>query len=281
MVFNAVNPQQRPRHTGIVSGDWPRRALDTVVLPQQVMALFPDWLLRFRDNVTESPVLAVERLNSLPRPLRDADKEALVGAVLTMSSSLHLALGMLQEVLRQENSQERLGEILCPTLGHLLASLQSTMCSFERSSPRQTTGGASATPSAKTPEPATPRVPNGSHRNQLATASNKQPLPASPPLDRPDSPSTSPTQLQYARTTTEAASTATRRSHIAVRPESHLVKALQAEMRVQAAIHVAVESLEFAEGQLKLKVHGGSKLKDPFFSMVLFVPVMKSAFLPS
>ncbi|KAK4031482.1 hypothetical protein C8A01DRAFT_51448 [Parachaetomium inaequale] len=266
MGFNAVNPQQRPRHTGIVSGDWPRWALDTVVLPQQVMALFPDWLLRFRNNVTESPVLAVERLNSLPRPLRDADKEILVGAVLTMSSSLHLALGLLQEVLPQENSQERLGEILCPTLGHLLASLQSTMCSFERGSPRQTPG-ASATPSAKTPEPVTPRLPNGSHHNQLATASNEQPLPASPPLGHPDSSSTSPTQLQNPRTTTErfpplAASPATRQLHVEVdirrRPETHLVKALQAEMRVQAAIHVAIESLEFAEGQLKLKVHGGN-----------------------
>ncbi|KAG7288473.1 hypothetical protein NEMBOFW57_004826 [Staphylotrichum longicolle] len=124
------------------------------------MALFPEWLLRSvrGENVTDSPVLAIERLSSLAQPLDDADKEILVGAVLTMSASLHLALGMLQNVLPQEKSQDRLGEVL-----HLHVEVD-----------------------------------------------------------------------------------------IHGRPETQLVKALQSEMRVQAAIHVAIESLEFAEGQLKV-----------------------------
>ncbi|KXX76136.1 hypothetical protein MMYC01_207216, partial [Madurella mycetomatis] len=53
------------------------------------------------------------------------------------------------------------------------------------------------------------------------------------------------------------------RMEIHERSSVALVKALQAEMRVQAAIRVAVESLEFAEGQLRLvkeinQLHGGT-----------------------
>ncbi|KAK4151401.1 hypothetical protein C8A00DRAFT_45369 [Chaetomidium leptoderma] len=232
------------------------------------------WLLRSvtsvrRDNFTDSPVLAVEKLNSLPRPLQDSDREILVGAVLTMSSSLHLALGMLQEILPQEDSREQLGEILCPTLGHLFASLRNTLCSFEGINSGQTTG-APATPS---PKLATPRTHQPSPKsNQLATARQGHWTPERQPADRPVSSSTAPTQTQQARTRAQVFPPlddrgAAHRLHVEVdipnRPETHLVKALQEEMRVQAAIHVAIESLEFAEGQLKVvkevnQLHGGN-----------------------
>jgi hypothetical protein len=249
------------------------------------MAVFPDlgsWLLRSvrRDNLAGTPVLAVERLHSLPQPLQNADKEALVGAVLTMSSSLHLALGMLQELLPQEESRERLGEVLCPTLAHLFSSLQSTLCSFEWKVPVPAHGTRSPTPSPtnNTPE---------EHRTLKAIG-----LRNSPDQDRPviahNEPEVRET-LQGGHLLGSAAKvglvsgqarTQTRRDppsqvdthshelHVEVdirsRPENHLVKALQAERRVQAAIHVAIESLEFAEGQLKLvkqvnQLHGGGE----------------------
>ncbi|KAL2171293.1 hypothetical protein VTG60DRAFT_3180 [Thermothelomyces hinnuleus] len=244
------------------------------------MALLPDWLLRLRRvEPADNPVLAVEKLNSLARPLQDADKEILVGAVLTMSSSLHLALDMLQEILPQEKSQERLGEVMCPTLGSLLDSLQSTLCSFARSTSRQAPPEASATPPASTPGPATPRAganaageqhhhllptPRSRHSGHGGRAAVKESEHfGSAGFSRP----------QTARTETERfppfedSRTAGRLDHIGIdirrRPAEHLVNALQAEMRVQAAINVAIESLEFAEGQLKMvkevnRLHGGN-----------------------
>ncbi|KAH6649679.1 hypothetical protein F5144DRAFT_616778 [Chaetomium tenue] len=274
----------RPRHPEITPGDWPLRTSDKIKLPQQVMALFPGWFLRSvlpRESFTDSPIQAVERLLSSPRPLQDADKDVLVGAVLTMSSSLHLALGILQEILPREKSQERLGEVLCPTLGQLLSSLQGTVCSFERSSERQATEE-EATPTAGPSKPANPRV--FSHSNQHASsklsrsvaARYEQPMSATPPtgyFHRPPSSSASPKQSHNARTKTESfppleASPPSRHSSSSepvVHPglATHLARALQAEIRVQAAIHVAVESLEFAEGQLKVvkqvsQFHGGN-----------------------
>jgi hypothetical protein len=43
------------------------------------------------------------------------------------------------------------------------------------------------------------------------------------------------------------------------KPDTRLMQSLRAEMRVQAAIHVAIESLEFAEGQLKVMRMGGGE----------------------
>jgi hypothetical protein len=233
------------------------------------MALFPEWLRPVRrDNFSDNPILAIEKLISLPRPLQDADKEILVGAALTLSASLTLALGMLQELLPQETSRERLGEVVCPTLGQLLASLNNTLPLFEGGTP-------TATPSANTPRPATPRLANGNLKDvylspkpsQRITAGKEQSsAPARPLIDRPTSSSTVATQSPRARTKTERfpplEDNSTVRHADGVdnqsRPETHLMKALQAEMRVQAAIHVAIESLEFAEGQLKvIKVGGG------------------------
>ncbi len=268
-----ASPQHRPRYTGLTPGarDWPLRSfkLNTVehLLPQQVMALLPEWLLRSvrRDSFTDSPVLAVEKLGSLPQPLGDADKDVLVGAVLTLSSSLHLALGLLQGVLPQEKSQERLGEVLCPTLGHLLASVQNTLSSFEPKSPQKAHRAPRSPPAARggtIPRPAFSR----DARQMLSR-------PASSPAA-----TTRARQLQAEPWATAERfpglrdNGAASRLHVEVdiqsRPEAQLVKALQAEMRVQAAIHVAIESLEFAEGQLKVvkevnQLHGGGKWKAP------------------
>ncbi|AEO55835.1 hypothetical protein MYCTH_2300069 [Thermothelomyces thermophilus ATCC 42464] len=246
------------------------------------MALLPDWLLRLRRvEPADNPVLAVEKLNSLGRPLQDADKEILVGAVLTMSSSLHLALDMLQEILPQEKSQERLGEVMCPTLGSLLDSLQSTLSSFARSTSRQAPPPeASATPPASTPGTATPRagganVAGEHHHHHLSTPRSRHSGHGGRAAVKESEQfgSAGFSRPQTARTETERfppfedSRTAGRLDHTGInirrRPAENLVNALQAEMRVQAAINVAIESLEFAEGQLKMvkevnRLHGGN-----------------------
>ena len=56
----------------------------------------------------------IERLKL--RPLRDVGKDSLLRAVLMLAPSLQLALQMLQELLPPDESRERLGEVLCPTL---------------------------------------------------------------------------------------------------------------------------------------------------------------------
>lgn len=281
------NPQQQPRRTGIgiAPGDWPPlRTLDAIALPPQVMALLPDWLLRLgRVESADNPVLAVEKLNSLGRPLQESDKEILVGAVLTMSSSLHLALDILQEILPEEKSQERLGEVMCPTLGNLLDSLQSTLCSFTRSSSRQAHPQVPTAPPASTSRPATPRTrvnavgerhhhlsPSGSrrsgHRGQAAVRESENfgfGRFSRPQTARTETEKFPPFEDNRTSGCLDRAETHSRR-----RSAGHLANALQAEMRVQAAINVAVESLEFAEGQLKMvrevnRLHGGSKLPPP------------------
>ncbi|KAK4121004.1 hypothetical protein N657DRAFT_673782 [Parathielavia appendiculata] len=231
------------------------------------MALFQDlgsWLRSVRrDGFTDSPVSAIQKLKSVPRPLRDADKEGLVGAVLTMSSSLHVALSILRELLPQEQSRERLGEVLCPTLGHLRDSVQSTLSAFEQpiSAPSTRTDVA---PRVNPPQP------HSSSTQLLAP----QPM-TTANLQAPRLTTRSPDggQQQQTETRTERFphlgdhSSDARRLHVEADinsgPQTQLVQALQAEMRVQAAIHVAIESLEFAETQLKVvkevnQLHGGS-----------------------
>jgi hypothetical protein len=247
------------------------------------MALFQDlgsWLRSVRrDNFNDSPILAVEKLNSVPQPLQDADKEILVGAVLTMSSSLHVALGILRELLPQEASRERLGEVLCPTLGHLLVSLQSTLTAFEQAGSAPVTR-APSTPLTHTPQPTTSHLLDSSTRRlspqQIQPAQGlgeEQPTPELHAGRLSGSPRfATVAQLQDGTKTedfppledTGAPRCLHVEANVHCRPEIHLTQALQAEMRVQAAIHVAVESLEFAEGQLKLvkevnKLHGGGK----------------------
>ncbi|KAL2259717.1 hypothetical protein VTK26DRAFT_6508 [Humicola hyalothermophila] len=261
--------------TATLPGDWPIRTLEAIehLVPPQVMALLPDllssWLQRSvrRDDFAASPVLAVERLYAQPRPIQDgADKDTLVGAVLTMSASLHLALGMLLEMLPQDKSRERLGEVLCPTLGHLLASLQTTLTTFEQNTSATASSSPSLTKSAtKTHEmqaelsPST-RVPTEPSRQPSlrmkrngSAASRASEVPGQPV--EASGPGSSFEQLPGAA------------HHQHAEPDHHprtgLIEALQAEMRVQAAIRVAVESLEFAEGQLRLikqlnGLHGGS-----------------------
>lgn len=250
------------------------------------MALFPDfgsWLLRSvrGDSFVDSPVLAVERLRSQPRPFQDADKDTLAGAILTMGSSLHLALHMLLELLPEDKSRERLGEVLCPTLGQLLASLQTTLSSFEPDSAHQTT--TAAQPAAVHTPKVTPddSLSNGgTHRQPPGSAHETAGMDDTPKATRTIMPAEchagSPMrkrQPQHTRSSTESfppledgGAAHQLRMEIHERSSVALVKALQAEMRVQAAIRVAVESLEFAEGQLRLvkeinQLHGGSKYR--------------------
>lgn len=251
------------------------------------MALFPDlgsWLLRSvrGDNLADSPVLAIERLSSQPRPIKDADKDTLVGAILTVGSSLHVALHMLLELLPEDQSRERLGEVLRPTLGQLLSSLQTTLCSLKSNATHHKPATAPEPPAPiHTPPRKSPGSPspNGGIR-QLpgeftpnAAGNEQTPRQRTMRADcQADSPIRTSIHAQQSRPTTverfpplEDDIRASRlRIQMCERPGAALLGALQAEMRVHAAIRVAVESLEFAEGQLRLvkevnQLHGGSK----------------------
>ncbi|KAL2265935.1 hypothetical protein VTJ83DRAFT_5287 [Remersonia thermophila] len=268
------NTQQQRRQADIGKSDWPLRHLDK--LPPHVMSLFPEWLFRpiRRDTIAHSPILAIERLNSQPRPLPEEDKETLVGAVLTMSASLNLALGMLQELLPQEQSRERLGEVLCPTLGQLLASLEKTLPELDqKTSP--IIYGMSTTSAGDASYQATPRAfvhnpggrPSSKHQSTPAGSHNQTTPPRSSPDSRsPWSSSTRASSRQQPRVRlgrflpVKASPTADHwdvATDVPSKPDSQLVTSLRAEMRVQSAIHVAIESLEFAEGQLKAMRMGG------------------------
>ncbi|KAK0741402.1 hypothetical protein B0T18DRAFT_432514 [Schizothecium vesticola] len=269
------------------------------------MAPFPDfgtWLLRSvrgGDANPDSPVSVIERLNALPRPLRNAaDKDTLVGAVLTLGPSLQLALHILLELLPEDDDRERLGEVLCPTLGQLQRSLTDTLLSlrgsqddkskksFAANRAKHMRGRSNTLPlpseilfrgvridrSIKTPSaaptlaqvPESPSSypspdaiedtlttnPSSPHLHQNHQVPRARPPPDSIPLPPRAPLPRSPSPTPSARRPDPAADLA-------------LVKELRAEMRVNAAIQVAVDSLEFAEGQLKIvknvhRLHGGS-----------------------
>jgi len=242
----------RPELLGAAPSDWSLRSLDAFerLVPARVMALFPDlraWLLRLRairrEALAGDPIFAVEKLSGLPQPLQsDEDRDVLVGAVLTLSTSLYASLDMLRDLLPQDKSCDRLGEILCPTLGQLLSSLQSTLSSFEQHLCQST----------KTP---TDRTAPSCRRSQ-----NPQKAPAPLSTDPAPHPSGPEPPGSSTCSTSRPDSSRAETHH---RKASGLIRAIHAEMRVQAAIHVAVESLEFAERQLKLvkdlhALNGGS-----------------------
>ncbi|KAK4226004.1 hypothetical protein QBC38DRAFT_481571 [Podospora fimiseda] len=263
------------------------------------MALFPDlgsWLPVFRsvkrDNFVESPILAIERLTTQAQPIGDSDKDTLVGAMLTLSSSLNQALSLVVEILPEDKSGERLGEILCPTLGQLLLALQNTLSSFEpreeedhprryppqvrslhrlKHSRSESALRSSARP--LTPIPIKRKSPPQTPLAQPQTASRFSSSPVKhSPLDstfnREQFPVFQSLPEEYTQPRRESiASTGTRSS---VR---ELAVEIQSELRVQAAIQVAVESLEFAEGQLQMvkainRLHGGNfeKLQRHFYN---------------
>ncbi|KAK0742561.1 hypothetical protein B0T21DRAFT_283877 [Apiosordaria backusii] len=267
------------------------------------MDLFPDlgaWLFRSvrRDTFAESPVLAVQRLKLLPQPIGDSDKDVLVGAVLNLGSNLSQALHILLELLPEDKAGERLGEILCPTLGQLLATLQTTLSAFECRTPtrqvslrggrlkhsrsesalRSAVGLPKVTSRPLTPilmkrtPPETPKTPRP--REGVAnTRAASSPLQfTSPPTKQPKSRHLRKDTEEFPKLRDDSLTTphqqheqnqpptppASRRTET-----SGLQNALKSELRVQAAIRVAVDSLEFAEGQLQLvkeinHLHGGS-----------------------
>jgi len=248
---------------------------------------FGTWLLRsvWRDsNLSKGPVSVIERLNAA-RPLQDADKDTLLGAVLAVGPSLQLALQMLLELLPEDESRERLGEVLCPTLGQLHRILTDTLLSFEpggrdhviQSDKRhyfETSPGdflQAPIPTASR-RPRTPQRPSTS-RDPSSTASQARgvsPRPDSAPSNIRSRPTWTPAERFP---TVDITPSTPMRAHTytpAPRDRSRdpaadlaLVKDLRAEMRVNAAIQVAVDSLEFAEGQLKIvkevnQLSGGS-----------------------
>ncbi|KAK4195024.1 hypothetical protein QBC40DRAFT_289707 [Triangularia verruculosa] len=268
------------------------------------MDLFPDlgaWLFRSvrRDSFAESPVLAVQRLKLLSQPIGDSDKDVLVGAVLNLGSSLSQALHILLELLPEDQAGERLGEIVCPTLGQLLVTLQTTLSAFECRAPstrhvslrggrlkhsrsesalRSAAGLSKITPRPLTPilmkrtPPETPKTPRPREGVVNGTRVASSPL-------RFTSPATKHSRSHHARKDTEEfprlhdeLATPHQREPsrqpptppASNKPETFgLQNALKSELRVQAAIRVAVDSLEFAEGQLQLvkeinHLHGGS-----------------------
>lgn len=292
--------------------------------PPNPMAPFPDfgtWLLRSvrgGDANPDSPVSVIERLNALPRPLRSAaDKDTLVGAVLTLGPSLQIALHILLELLPEDDDRERLGEVLCPTLGQLQRSLTDTLLSlrgpqddkskksFAANRAKHMRGRSNTLPlpseilfrgvridrSIKTPttaptlaqvpeSPSTYPSPDRIDESPLEDFLEEPelPLPSSQPAPPPPTfttvtkspvPVPVPTPLPTASLSPLAPPSLRSPSPTpsARRPDPAadlaLVKELRAEMRVNAAIQVAVDSLEFAEGQLKIvknvhRLHGGS-----------------------
>lgn len=287
------------------------------------MAPFPDfgtWLLRSvrgGEASPDSPVSVIERLNALPRPLRSAaDKDTLVGAVLTLGPSLQIALHILLELLPEDDDRERLGEVLCPTLGQLQRSLTDTLLSlrgpqddkskksFAANRAKHMRGRSNTLPlpseilfrgvridrSIKTPTtaPTLAQVPEFPSTFPSPDRIDESPLedfldepelpqPSSQPPPPPTLPTITkspvsipvPTPLPTASLSPLAPPSLRSPSPTlsARRPDPAadlaLVKELRAEMRVNAAIQVAVDSLEFAEGQLKIvknvhRLHGGS-----------------------
>jgi len=235
---------------------------------------FGNWLLRSvrgDAGLSESPVSVIERLNSL-RPLRDVDKDTLLGAVLVLAPSLQLALQMLQELLPPDESRGRVGEVLCPTLWLLQNSLTDTLRNFSGEGQAEKVvkafkgeGVASATRGSSTgmrPQPTQHREADRASSmpiSLLATAIERRDRPPTPPNtgrnfkpleDFPALHGIAPSPGRPTRTPDSAA-------------DLSLMKDLRAEMRVNAAIQVAIDSLEFVEGQLQIvkevnRLKGGS-----------------------
>ncbi|KAK4160536.1 hypothetical protein QBC43DRAFT_325152 [Cladorrhinum sp. PSN259] len=272
------------------------------------MALFPDlgsWLFRSvkRDSFTESPVLAIERLTTQPRPIGDSDKDTLVGAMLTLGSSLNQALNMVLEILPEDKSGERLGEILCPTLGQLLVSLQNTLSSFEPREEEEEEEEDGYNHRRHPPQvQRLHRLKHSRSESALRPTMMRQPS-ASRPLtpilikkkSPPQTPRTGPARFSYSPAKYSSSESTLNTEQFPVfqsLPEEYtqprrdssvstgtrgsvreLAVEIQSELRVQAAIQVAVESLEFAEGQLQMvkainRLHGGNfeKLQRHFYA---------------
>ncbi|KAK3686210.1 hypothetical protein B0T22DRAFT_443293 [Podospora appendiculata] len=241
------------------------------------MALLPDfgiWPFRSgrRDAFSDrgSPVAAVERLNSLSRsrPLQSADKDTLVGAVLSMVPSLQLALHMLVELLPEDDSRDRLGEVLCPSLGQLQNSLKDALSSFGHVEDEQTRPfrGRSQITSRILLRPAASATPSEtrSHRSRNSRAPSEPRQAEKPKLTPATQPARPRARDPVVDKTPHAQNPMSPSGYERPDPAADMAlrKELQAEMRVNAAIQVAVDSLEFAEEQLRIvkdvnKLHGG------------------------
>jgi hypothetical protein len=183
---------------------------------------------------------------------------------------------MLLEVLPEDSSRERLSEVLCPTLGHLLASLQNTLSSLEQKPTVPAAGASSPISTKKSHSPVSNgkgSQPSPERLQTVAAGVRRDEAEATPPRSsHSDSAIRTPTakalqngnRIERFPPLENGTATHHPRTCVAESPDMALVGALRAEMRVQAALRVAVDSLEFAEDQLKLvkevnQLHGGSE----------------------
>lgn len=228
------------------------------------------WLFRRGDSdrkrgaASENPVAIVKQLDAhikalkqanLPHSaLRDADKDALVGAMLLMGKSLQDALNMfMAEVLPHDEYPKGWNEVLSGTLGGLHRALTDTLVTLER--PHTAEVGLSMkqhqeslrtrTLSLELDEaPVKPGL-NRSESAPAAATTQGEISPDFPPLGPPLRLAPVPERFEPAY---EYRDLAAENPGVSMA----VIQELRAEMRVNAAIQLAIESLEFTEGQLQL-----------------------------
>ncbi|KAK1777592.1 hypothetical protein QBC45DRAFT_330357 [Copromyces sp. CBS 386.78] len=233
------------------------------------------WLFRRGDSdrkrvAAENPVAIVKQLdghiktlkqaNPSHSALRDADKDALVGAMLLMGKSLQDALNMfMAEVLPHDEYPKGWNEVLSGTLGGLHRALTDTLVTLERPSAEVGLSMKQQQESLKTRtlslelDEAPPVQKPGLHRSESAPAGTTQgqgdSSPDFPPLGSP-----LPLRLAPVPERFEPATAYEYHDLAAENPgvSMAVIQELRAEMRVNAAIQLAIESLEFTEGQLQL-----------------------------
>lgn len=229
------------------------------------------WLFRRGDSdrkrvAAENPVAIVKQLDGhiktlkLKQPdpshshsaLKDADKDALVGAMLLMGKSLQDALNMfISEVLPHDEYPKGWNEVLSGTLGGLHRALTDTLVTLERPSAEVGLSMKQQQESLKTRtlslELDEAPVKPGLNRSESAPAATVQGeiSPDFPPLGPPLRLAPVPERFEPAY---EYRDLAAENPGVSIA----VIQELRAEMRVNAAIQLAIESLEFTEGQLQL-----------------------------
>ncbi|ESA42361.1 hypothetical protein NCU09824 [Neurospora crassa OR74A] len=239
------------------------------------------WLFRRGDAdrkrvAAENPVTIVKQLDgyvkelkqaNLPHSLKDAEKDALVGAMLLMGKSLQDALNMfMAEVLPHDEYPKGWNEVLSGTLGGLQRALADTLVTLER--PHAAEAGLSMkqhqeslktrTLSLELDEASPQVVKPGLNRSESAPAGSTTTTTATTQREgeiSPDFPPLGPPlPLRLAPVPERFEPAYEYRDLAADNPgvSMAVIQELRAEMRVNAAIQLAIESLEFTEGQLQL-----------------------------
>lgn len=227
------------------------------------------WLFRRGDSdrkrvAAENPVAIVKQLDGhiktlkkakLPHSLKDADKDALVGAMLMMGKSLQDALNLfMSEVLPHDEYPKGWNEVLSGTLGGLHRALENTLITLESphsvaenglSMKQQQESMKTRTLSLEMDEAAMKPGLNRSESAPAAPTTQGEISPDFPPLGPPLRLAPVPERFEPAY---EYRDLAAENPGVSMA----VIQELRAEMRVNAAIQLAIESLEFTEGQLQL-----------------------------